>query len=100
MEQTADRTEAAVVDHYFLSPTENILSSLPIDTGIQTDDCFVMHSYLPVYDAIQILQLQLQLNDIVHSNTCMLCVLIRHWRIWQEYVHQTDANNSWQWLLG
>jgi len=25
MEQTADRTEAAVVDHYFLSPTENIL---------------------------------------------------------------------------
>ena len=43
MEQAANRAEAAVVDHYFLSPTENIpCSSLPISTGKQTDDCFVM----------------------------------------------------------
>ena len=45
MEHAADTAEAAAVDHYFPSPTENHFRSscLPMDIdGKQTGDCFVM----------------------------------------------------------
>jgi len=42
MQQVADRTEAAAVDHYLSSPTETFLAQSAMDTQIQTDDCFVM----------------------------------------------------------
>jgi len=43
MEQAADRTEAAAVDQYFSSSTENIFVSVCLtDSGKQTDGCFVM----------------------------------------------------------
>ena len=38
MEQTADRAEVVAVDHYFSSLTEQFWTSLPSDTGKQTDD--------------------------------------------------------------
>ena len=42
MEHAADTAEAAAVDHYSLSSTENIFSSsLPTDTE-KIDDCCVM----------------------------------------------------------
>ena len=42
-EHAANRAEAAAVDHDFSSPTAaTVCSSLPMDTGKQTDDCFVM----------------------------------------------------------
>jgi len=42
MEQAADRAETAVVDHYFCHQLKTFSSILPMDTGKQTDDCFVM----------------------------------------------------------
>jgi len=39
----AERAKAAAIDHLFSSSTENILcSGQPINTAMQTDDCFVM----------------------------------------------------------
>ena len=60
LEQAADRTEAAAVDHCFSSPTENVSVAVCLDTGEQTDDCFVIVLCLPARGAIQIPQLQLQ----------------------------------------
>ena len=60
MEQASDRAEAAAVDHYFSSSTENVVqSSLPTNTG-KTDDCFVMCPRFSVGGATQTTQLQLQ----------------------------------------
>jgi len=39
-------------------------------------------------------------NSIVYSKWYLLLTHYdRYWRIRQEYIHQTDANNSWQRLL-
>ena len=65
MEHAADTTEAAAVDHYFPSSTEN--SSVAVylrsdaDTGIQTDDLRWVLG-LSVGGAMQIPQLQIQLQ--------------------------------------
>jgi len=48
MEHAADTAEAAAVDHYFPSPTENIFIPLCIQTlGIQTDGYFVQ--FTPIF---------------------------------------------------
>jgi len=45
MEQAADRTEAAAVDHYFRRQLKTfLLRSAYTDTGIQTGGCFMMRS--------------------------------------------------------
>jgi len=45
--QAADSSEAAAVDHHFRRQLKTFRSSLSTDTGIQTDDCFVMHPQSP-----------------------------------------------------
>ena len=85
MEHAADTAEAAAVDHYFSPP--HVCSSLPTDTGIQTDDCFVMRPQSSVVGAIQTTQLQIQLRlrcpsygppgGITFSTCTSVCACVR-----------------------
>jgi len=63
MEQAADTAEAAAVDHYFLSPTENI--SVPVCLQTLGRLMIVLRCALglSVGGATQIAQLQLQIVD-------------------------------------
>ena len=73
MEQAADRAEAAAIEHQFSSSTKQLCSSQPADTGIHTDDCFVMRQLgLPVAAAIQIGLTQLQTYSCSYKRSVTL----------------------------
>jgi len=95
MEHAADTAEAAVVDHYFSSSTENIFVPVYLpDTGKQTDDCFVMRRRSPSRGAVQILQLHTHPFKGPFFGTTQVS-RYQKGKTNQDFTEATD--NEWQW---